>query len=57
MMTTPAPRMTRCMGKSSEVNSGSRAQYSSKKSKPMLLGPRATSHSADSGGKYGDRVK
>ena len=57
MITTPAPRITRCIAKSSEVKSGRRAQYSSKKSKPMLLGPRATSHSAAPGGKYGDRVK
>ena len=45
------------MGKSSDEKSGSRAQYSSKKSKPIVLGPRATSHSAVAGGKYGDCVK
>jgi hypothetical protein len=57
MMTTPAPRITRCIGKSSEEKSGRRAQYSSKKSKPMLLTSRATSHSAVSGGQYGECVK
>ena len=57
MMTTPAPRMTRCIGKSSDVKSGRRAQYSSKKSKPMFFTPRATSHSAVAGGHQGDCVK
>src|SRR5436190_13676198 len=57
MMTTPAPRITRCIGKSSEVKSGRRAQYSSKKSKPMDFAPLARSHSADSGGNHGDWVK
>ena len=50
MITTPAPRITRCIGKSSDEKSGSRAQYSSKKSKPMFLAPLATSHSAVAGG-------
>src|SRR2546426_9298235 len=53
----PAPRITRCIGKSSEVKSGRRAQYSSKKSKPMVFAPLATSHSADSGGNQGDSTK
>ena len=57
MITTPAPRITRCIGKSSDEKSGSRAQYSSKKSKPMFFGPLATSHSAVAGGQYGDWVK